>query len=178
LQAAFGRLLFCPEGAMAEFEMETRGFEELAAKLENIGHEVAGPVAKKMVRAGARVMKRAIEERTPTLDAKTASSSALQPGAMKADIRIAYPANELIPTAIVGPGKKTAHVANWVEYGHREVHGGQSKVTAKGTTGSGVAGADVPAHPFVRPAFEAAQAETENAMVAELQAAELEGANA
>lgn len=134
------------------YDYEIRGFSELAAKMEAGTREIGERRVKRMVLAGARVFKREVVSRAPVLDKKTAGSTSLEPGALKDDIRIATLKNETLPTAVVGPSRKTAYVANFVEYGHRMVKGK-------------VALADVPAHPFIRPAFESAQDEAEQAMI-------------
>jgi HK97 gp10 family phage protein len=133
------------------------GVSQLLAKLEAARVQMTGPEMKKAVRAGGNVIRVAMVSRAPVLDEKTAGSSSLDPGALKADIRVTLPHNDEEVEAFIGPSSKTAHVARWVEYGHREVSGGQSKVLSGGRTrGSGKASEiDVPEHPFLRPAFEA-----------------------
>jgi HK97 gp10 family phage protein len=165
-KAACGRLFCCPKVDMA-YDYEIRGFSELATKMEAAAREVGERRTKRMVLAGARVFKREMVSRAPVLDKKTANSTSLEPGALKKNIRIAMLKKETIPTAIVGPGTKTDYVARFVEYGHRMVSGGQSHVLPGGKTrGPGTASEiDVPAHPFIRPAFESAQGEAEQAMI-------------
>lgn len=140
------------------FEMS--GLNEMVAQMNGLREQVSGPIAKKAVRAAGNVIKVAMVERTPENIEKNAGSDSLEPGAVKADIKVRFPANEQVleTTALIGPGAKTAHVARWVEYGHRMVHGGQSKVGADGRIrGNGSVGAvDVPAYPFLRPAYESA----------------------
>lgn len=133
--------------------IEYSGFDKLDRRLTALKAELSKNGMKRMVRAGARVFKKEMIDRAPVLDHKTASSTALEPGALKAGIRVAIPAKENPVTAHVGPNRKVAHVARWVEYGHREVHG------------ETVGAADVPAHPFIRPAYESARSEAEAAMV-------------
>lgn len=166
---------------MDDLDFEFHGFDELAGKMEAVARKVRGPVAKEMVRAGANVFKREMIDRAPVLDEKNSGSNSLEPGALKDDIRVRFPASEqlLDTTAAVGPGKKTAYVANFVEYGHRMVSGGQSKVGADGKVrGNGkVSDVDVPAYPFVRPAFEAGQGEAEHAMVEKFDSMNLETAD-
>lgn len=138
---------------------ETAGLNEMVAQMNTLREQVSGPIAKRAVRAAGNVIKAAMIERTPENIEKNAGSDSLEPGAVKADIKVRFPAEEQVleTTALIGPGGKTSHVARWVEYGHRMVHGGQSKVSASGKlTGAGTASAvDVPAHPFLRPAYEA-----------------------
>lgn len=143
-----------------------RGFDELEAKLNGLATALGGATEKKMVRAGAKVFRDEMVRRAPVLSKKTAGSNALAPGALKDDIGIRMKADALgMAEAHVGPGKKTAYVAGFVEYGHRLVKGGQSKVLVSGKTrGSGVQVGEVRAYPFARPAFEAAQREAETVM--------------
>ncbi|GEM_PF-3858269 len=153
---------------MAEdFEWESRGFDELAAKLEAIGQQATGPRARRMVRAGAEVFKKEMVDRAPLLTKKTTGSDSLDPGELKRSIRVLLPKSVEPVEARIGPrGSELIRVATDVEYGHREVHGGSLTLLGNGKTkGSGAAGEDVPAHPFVRPAFEAAEAEAEQAMM-------------
>lgn len=141
----------------------TGGLDAIRLKLKQQGEH-------KAVRAGARVIQEAMVERTPVQAGTNVGSDSLEPGAMKDDIRVQMIDDEGEPAALIGPGKKTAHVANWVEYGHRMVTGGQSKLLGKGKSrGSGKASmVDVPAHPFLRPAFEASEQEALAAVEASL----------
>ena len=149
--------------------IETKGIAEMKARMRSLSQQVSGPIAQKAVRAGGKVIRDAMIERTPVLIEKNAGSNALEPGAVKADIKVRFPAeeNKYQATALIGPGRKTSHVARWVEYGHRMVSGGQSKVLPTGKTrGPGnVHEEDVPEHPFLRPAFEASVAEAQSAEV-------------
>lgn len=138
--------------------MALQGMAEMVARMNNLRGQVSGPIAKKAVRAGGNVIRDAMIEHTPVLIEKNAGSNSLPPGAVKADIKVRFPAQEQVleTTALIGPGSKTKHVARFVEYGHRMVSGGQSKVLASGKlSGPGKASSkDVSAHPFLRPAYE------------------------
>lgn len=140
----------------------------LQRALEARRMEMVQVTARKAVHTGAVVIAEAMQTAAPMLDSKTANSTALEPGALKADIRATggrlNEDGELV--AYAGPSPKTAHVADWVEYGHRMVHGGQSKIVdGEGRTrGPGIAAEeDVRAHPFLRPAFESSVTEAEAA---------------
>ena len=130
--------------------------ESMLAKLESCRAEVSGPGKKKALRAGGDVLKAAMEQHAPVLDAKTAGSNALEPGSLKAGMRVLSVDEDGEPALLVGPGGQVEHVARWVEFGHRQVSGGYSKLLANGKTrGPGKASDnDVQAHPFLRPAFE------------------------
>jgi HK97 gp10 family phage protein len=149
-------------------EFEMTGMEAVAAKLRGLGQEMSASGARRAVIAGGRVIQAAMIETAPVLDKKTANSTSLEPGALKANIRLYLPKDEVPVTAIIGPGAKTAHVARWVEYGHRMVTGGSSVVLSGGRSrGGGTASAvDVPEHPFLRPAFESSVTAAQEAMVA------------
>lgn len=145
---------------------ELIGQEALRASIARIREEIRARAVRAGVRAAAEVVQKEIEERAPILDAKTAKSTALEPGSLKADIGIEMQRTdpEGLATALIGPGEKTRHVGSWVELGHRLVKGGYSKSTYHRETGAflgyrgrGKVVGDVPAHPFVRPAWEAAQ---------------------
>lgn len=88
---------------------------------------------------------------------KDGTGGMLPPGALKNDIVIRFLKDAAgAISAKVGPAKLTAHVARWVEYGHRIVRGGRNRIKANGKQyGNGVANGEVPAHPFIRPAYEA-----------------------
>lgn len=138
---------------LSEMTGLTTGLDRIRLQMKEQGR-------KKAVRAGAAVIRKAMVENTPVLAGTNVGSDSLKPGAMKNDIRVAMIDEEGDPAALIGPGKKTAHVAGWVEYGHRMVSGGQSKVLDSGKTrGPGKASeVDVPSHPFLRPAFESSEA--------------------
>lgn len=140
---------------------------ELTRALDRIRLRVEAEGQRKALRNGGKVIEDAILERAPMLDSKTAHSTALDPGALKADIGVRLHTENGEPYAYIGPGKLTRHVARWVELGHRDVHGGYSHGAAMGKfRGPGVAGKDIPAHPFIRPGFEA----SEDAALAEVAA--------
>ncbi len=135
------------------------GVEQLKRNIEAMRQRMTTTVARKAVREGAKVIAGAMAEAAPILDKKTAKSNALEPGSLKADIRARNTSANGETAAIAGPTKKTAYVARFVEYGHRNVRGGYSKAVGDGTTrgpGRQLQGdnAETPEHPFLRPAFE------------------------
>ncbi len=151
----------------AEIEWEERGWDKLAAKLTAAAQDVKGPRTRRMVRAGAEIFKQEMVRRAPLLAAKNSGSDSLNPGELKAGIRVRMAKNTDLAEARIGPGtSRLIGPATEVEYGHREVHGGSLKMLGGGRTrGSGTAGEDVPAHPFVRPAYESARDDAERAMM-------------
>lgn len=132
---------------------------ELTQALERIRLRLETEGQRKALHNGGKVIADAMIERAPVLAARTAHSTALVPGALKADIGVRLRTEGGEHYAYIGPGKLTRHVARWVELGHRSVHGGYSHIAPGGKfRGPGVAGDDVPAHPFIRPAYEASEA--------------------
>lgn len=151
-------------------EVAETGFDDLMKRLDKLGVELGRPAEERMVRAGAEIGKEEMVRLAPVLAEKSPGSDALDPGAIRDGIRILMPKNADPVEARVGPrGRKLVRIATDVEYGHREVHGGRLELLGNGKVkGRGVAGKDVPAHPFVRPAYENTQGESEKAMIAEL----------
>ncbi len=147
---------------MPGFDVECKGFEELKAKLALMAGPAAKRIRNRALRAGSEVFKAAIEERTPERP-DLPSTTALPPGAMKADIKIKAVSapEETSSTFVTGPGKYTRHAMRLVEFGHNQV---RNVSQAVGTRGKGLNRAKnggtvvkrVEAHPIVRPAFEAA----------------------
>jgi HK97 gp10 family phage protein len=128
----------------------------LLARLQKCRADVVGPGKKKALRAGAKVVKAAMVAKAPVLKKEIATSTALPPGAVKAGIRIYMTDEDGDPAALVGPSAKVEHVTRFVEFGHRMVTGGYSKVLPGGKSrGPGKAKEkDVPPYPFLRPAYE------------------------
>jgi HK97 gp10 family phage protein len=155
---------------MPGFDVEVQGLDVLQRRLD----ELKGPTVKRILntalRAGGDVFKAAIEERTPVRE-DLASGTALPPDALRHDIRVRTlsTGNDNTAAVAVGPGSLTSHVMRWLEWGHRMVKGGYSKVLASGRTrGPGVQTTLVPAHPVMRPAYEAVQSEALEAVVVTL----------
>lgn len=114
-------------------------------------------ITRKALRKGAMITRDAIAERAPERP-DLPSGTALPIGALANDIVVrSYTGEGGREFVAVQAGKLTDHVAGWVEYGHRLVHGGYSKLnkqTGK-TRGPGSEVGQVPAHPFFRPGAEA-----------------------
>jgi HK97 gp10 family phage protein len=132
-------------------------------------------IVRKALNKGAKVEQAALRERAPERP-DLPSGTALPPGALKADIVIGNTTDGDNLAVIVGPGKYTRHAAGWVEYGHQMVVGGRRKVGKNGNvTGKGrlvkVNGTEltqVPAHPFIRPAYEESASAVTSAIVESL----------
>jgi len=141
------------------FTASFQGLKELDAKLEALKPKVAHKLIHDALMDGGEVLRAAVAERAPERVPQI-HGNAIPPGALKRDIEIAFGiTDEGLPAAIIKPGRYTIHVARWLEYGHRLVRGGYSKVVGNRTRGPGKAAEeDVPAYPFIRPAFETARA--------------------
>jgi HK97 gp10 family phage protein len=138
------------------FSVKVEGLAELQTKLDALTTKQANKCIRTALKAGALIEQAAIVERAPIKDE---TGGMLPPGALKSDIVIRFMKDDQgAISAKVGPAKLTAHVARWVEYGHRIVQGGRSRVLASGRTrGRGRQTGLVPAHPFIRPAYEASR---------------------
>jgi HK97 gp10 family phage protein len=142
--------------------MDTSGFKEILDALGEWSGPTLAEAARAAVRAGAAVIQAAMVEDAPVLEEQTAKSSALSPGALRSDIEVlpVHADKDGEYSTLIGPGKSTQHVAEWVEYGHRLVKGGQSKVGPDGrTSGIGHEVGRVKPHPFLRPAYERSAAD-------------------
>jgi HK97 gp10 family phage protein len=141
--------------------IDIKGLSETKAMLENLSTTAAERAIRTALRAGAAIEKAAIEELAPVNET---GGGTLPPGALKADIGVTMTRSDQGEiSAIVGPGKLTRHVAGWVEYGHRLVRGGRSRLLLNGKTkGPGKEVGSVAAHPFIRKAYEATAAEVAN----------------
>lgn len=126
--------------------------------LDDLTTKAADQCIRKALRAGAEIEKAAIVERAPVKDS---TGGMLPDGALKSDIVIKFKRDDNgTQYAVVGPDKLTAHVARWVEYGHRMVTGGRSKLIKSGknagkTVGPGKEVGMVEEHSFIRKAYEA-----------------------
>jgi len=132
---------------------------KLKISLEKVRVQMQVDSARRAVRAGGQVIVAAMIERTPVRIEESVGSNSLPPGEVKASMRVRTKVGrDGNPYALVGPtGGGAARVAHLVEYGHRTVTGGESRLDARGIlVGSGKAHKqDVPAYPFLRPGFEA-----------------------
>lgn len=144
--------------------IELKGFEELAAHFDGLAAELRQELIAKATLEAAKAVETELLSRTPIyLGEFSEGSDALAPGELLADIAV-RPVPDAAPGDIllaVGPGKKTSHVARWVEYGHQMVTGGRLSLSGKGRghrVGThGMISTFVPPHPFLRPSQEAAE---------------------
>lgn len=150
-------------------DIKLEGLDELRKMLDDLSEKEADRIIRKALRAGGAIQKDAVQSFAP-IRPDLPSTTALPPNALENDIILRVTKTDKDNfSAIIGPGKLTRHVAGWVEYGHRmvfPVKGGWSRLLTKGKNagktigpGSQMRGKDgkllvVPAHPFIRPAFE------------------------
>jgi hypothetical protein len=118
--------------------------------MQRLGQTVANEIGIKAMRAGGEVMQEALREAAPERP-DLPSGTALPVGELANDIQLSVikDSNGTI-VARIGPGKKSRHVAVWVEYGHEMSH----RQSEKRLIGGKFQGKFVPAHPWIRPTFE------------------------
>jgi HK97 gp10 family phage protein len=148
-------------------DISITGLAELQAKLDDMATKQADRCIRTALKAGAVIEQAAITERAPEKDS---TGGILPDGALRSDIIIRLKKDaQGAYAAIVGPGKLTSHVARWVEYGHRLVRGGRSRLFKTGKTrGPGSQVGEVAAHPFIRVAWEASRAEVTQTIITTL----------
>ncbi len=95
-------------------------FAALIARFDRANGDGLKQAQRKALSAVGQIVKTAIVAAAPVRVDDTPSGTALQPGALKADIKarvhIATDAKAATDSSrvTIGPGKATAHVANWV----------------------------------------------------------------
>lgn len=131
-------------------EITVQGADDLDKMLDDLGAgDTVDSVCRRALREGGNLMKAAIAANAP-VRTPMPSSNALPPGTLQSDITVTVSKDsENSYSAWIEPGKFSRHVAIWVEWGHRLVRG----KSRKGLPGRVVG--DVPAHPYIRPAFDA-----------------------
>lgn len=138
-----------------ELEITTQGFAEVERSLEDLGQSLGEQICRKALRAGGELMKGAIAANAPVRP-DLPSGTALPLGALQSDITVTVSKDKNAPdsfSAWVEPGRATYHVSVFVEWGHRLIKGG--RYMSWGKRGKGKEIGDVPAHPYIRPAFDA-----------------------
>lgn len=137
-------------------------FSDLTKRIEAIRVKMRDQAERRALRAGAEVIRDAMEVATPVQAARNLGSDSLETGELKENICVSIRTEDGQPYALIGPmgkGGRIGKAAHLVEYGHRMVTGGKSRLNAAGQfVGGGTVVGDVPAHPFLRPAFESSAA--------------------
>jgi HK97 gp10 family phage protein len=160
---------------MVGFTAQIVGLKELDQKLTELKTTQAQHIIREGLKAGGAVFQTAIAERAPERP-DLPSGTALPVGALQRDIEVKFGRDDQgLPAVIVAPGKYTAHAARWVEYGHRLVRGGYSRLITSGrhagkTRGPGKQVGEVEQHPFIRPGYEAAREEAVKVTIATIAA--------
>jgi hypothetical protein len=143
------------------------GIDGVKAELAAFDAKVQKQAMVASLRDAGAVMESAVRDAAPV---KAAGGGKLPEGALKADVRLRVTTSAGQPMAIVDFGSLTYYVARWVEYGHRLVKGGSSSMKRGKLQGSGHQIGDVPAYPFIRPAFERSISASIEAFVVRLKA--------
>jgi HK97 gp10 family phage protein len=101
---------------MLEMNVKLEGIDEL---FSHIDATKAKSIQRKALKAGGTLIQAAIAERAPERVTDSQGSNALPPGALKNDIEMkTLKGSDGNRIAIsIGPGKYTAHVARFLEYG-------------------------------------------------------------
>ncbi|ADW69015.1 HK97 gp10 family phage protein [Granulicella tundricola] len=156
------------------FSADIKGIAEVKALFEALSTKEADNAILKALKAGALIEQAAISDRAPVKDT---TGGLLPEGALKADIEVkVHRPSGRTPYVTVAPGKYTAHVARWLEYGHRLVRGGYSRMLKNGKTrGPGKEVGFVAEHSFIRVGYEESREAVveaiSNTLVAEIQKA-------
>ncbi len=129
-------------------DIQITGLERVQERLKRAGPTLAQKAYAKALRAGGEVLRKEVQGRAPIKTEEFKGSNSLPPGALNADIQVRVKTTDQGGTASIGPTAKTAYVARFVELGHKQVSHGKKR-------GRKVIG-HVPAHPFLRPALDAA----------------------
>ena len=130
-------------------------YDDLLAKMNALPGETRTKALRKSLRAMGKVVEAAIIERAP--EQSDTPHGSLAKGELKGNIgtrvHIAQDENSATEhdSVVIGPGRKTAYIAEFVETGH--ANRPRSKPSNKPRTDR------VEAHPFVRPAFDATKEE-------------------
>jgi HK97 gp10 family phage protein len=153
--------------AIVKFE----GFEDFDGKLQDLLGQKGEQILRKALRAGGEIVQAAVIDAAPVRTdglggGKTNEKNPawdLPPGALKSDIqlRVGRDRNSGGLFATIQPGKYTRFAAEMVEYGHAIYRGRKGK--GNKSLGS------VPAHPFLRPAWDLSRDEAESVIKQTLQ---------
>lgn len=150
---------------MAEM-IRIEGMEQVRVNLAAFDKRLQEQAIRGALHDAAAVMQMAVAQAAPVR--VDGGGDSLPPGALKSDITLRVAKEDGLQMAIVQPGRLTRHVARWVEYGHRLVKDGRLSMKRGKLRGNGKQIGDVPAYPFIRPAFEASVGASIAAFVARL----------
>lgn len=133
--------------------VSTTGLDEHVEMFNGLDQELKTKIVRSAVRDATNVITAAVQAATPVNSDDLASGTSLPPGAMKSDVhtRMSRQPEPGTQAGLCEFGKLTYWVARLVEYGHKNIKGGKANSGGKEI-------GFVPAHPFIRPAFEASAA--------------------
>jgi HK97 gp10 family phage protein len=138
------------------------GFSEMQGKAKLLREAMRNQIAVDAVRAGATVIRDAMAAEAPVMEQeKTPESTAADPGALRDAIRMTSPRIDVqgMVRSLIGVAKRMAYLGRWIEYGHRLVKGGRSRLGPKGKYDPGRTIGFVPADPFLRRSYERTERE-------------------
>lgn len=150
---------------MAFKSIEVEGIAGVCAILDDIPKVVAARGYLAGLKAAGNVFESALWPRTPVDQIAALNKAHGGKGALITRIvqDIEIDANGRGGVVDVGFGP-LGHIALWVEYGHNQVTGGRL-ATIKNKAGKGKLVGFTPAHPFMRPAFDASAERAVDAFV-------------
>lgn len=122
------------------------GIPAVILRMEDLRAQMVNVQVAKALRAGGEIIAEAMRAAAPLGPQPSPKSTSLEPGEIKEDIKVRLATEDDERYALIGPTGKTAHVARFVEYGHRQVRGKNTIIAA--TDG------EVPAHPIKRASWE------------------------
>jgi|SRR5665213_3365535 len=138
---------------MSDFNITVEGLDETVAMLENAPRTIAARGYRKALQAGADVIAKAVEERTPIKSEDT--GGLLSEGELRASLMTDVELDTQLQGGVaeIGFGNDVGNVPLWLEYGHRILpHNPASRKSQEYL--DSVKGF-VPAKPFMRPAADA-----------------------
>jgi HK97 gp10 family phage protein len=137
---------------MLELDVKLEGIEDLFSHLDATKSKA---IQRRALKAGGQILQTAIAARAPEkVEGDIPGSNSLPSGALKNDIELkVLRGSDGNRTAIsIGPGRYTAHVARWLEYGWHHFKAGKYIF-----------------HPFIRPAVDETQAAAQKAIMSTLE---------
>lgn len=136
--------------------VDVQGLKELEASLKTVQEELQVKGIRTALRAGGRVFlesMRSMVRRSPGRDPSGKTRRHLVD-----DLRVRTSVPGGVPTAKIGPGRKTRHIANWLEFGTAphliKARRAKALFIPGGHPITEVHHPGAPAKPFIRPAFD------------------------
>jgi HK97 gp10 family phage protein len=143
-------------GADMPMSCKTIGIKEAQGKIKFLQNLVRDVATRKAVIAASNVIADAERSLAPVLKIHSVDSTAKLPGTLRDSIQVVVKKyTDGFIEGFIGPKHGAGRAAHLVEFGHRLVKGGKSRIKLGGIEGGGKVVGFVPAHPFLRPAFDA-----------------------